>query len=142
MEGNLSNEDRETQHTNADIFYCGCLTCRRKNKLWISRPTWFRHKPDREEQIRTGQIPAPDSSHAVPLKRDRGIRHSLDGNLDAPPRKRNTAQVPDRTTLGDSSALPSPIAGPSTGGSSSDNHGELFGVQVRRSDTTSLVLHS
>ena len=125
-----SEEEGESPDMDSEVFYCGCLTCRRKNNLWISRPTWFRHKPHREEQIRNGQIPVPDTSYAVPLRRrNPAVRQSSGDHPDAPPRKRTTVQVMDRrTSMTLATTNPSP---PLSAGSATlpESQGSL---QVRR----------
>ncbi|TFY65491.1 hypothetical protein EVJ58_g1955 [Rhodofomes roseus] len=70
-------------HDNSDSeeserFYCGCLSCKRKGQSWRSRTTWYKHKSQRELQIREGHILPADPSHAVPTQSRRTKRTRRD----------------------------------------------------------------
>lgn len=51
-----------------DRFYCGCKTCLKKDKPWVSQATWYQHRKFRELQQSQGEIPPADPRHAVPTQ--------------------------------------------------------------------------
>lgn len=61
--------DPPLQQPPGDVFFCGCLECRQIGKTFVSRATWFRHDPAREQQVQEGLVPPPHSSYKQPRRK-------------------------------------------------------------------------
>jgi len=90
-----------------ELYYCGCLKCKRDSKSWRPRSTWYKHKPQRDIEIRDGCIPAPDPSHKIPApsRRTKRARNDDQDANDRRTRPRSATCMDSREFHGDGAGI-------------------------------------